>query len=418
MGTTTGVRRSALALTICTFAAPASARAEFPDVGTWIGGREVAASASGHLAVTSGRPDVSDAIRFAEPDGGFGPPIALPGDGGYGPVTALGPSGEALTVWTPGGPNDIALAAFRPPGGAYGPAEQIATDAAFGEDGPSVGFDAAGTATVLWASTGGRSVVSRERAPDGAWSGRDEIRAPAAFRPQLALASSGAAVATWRQTPRIKAKGLPRTQVAVASRPAGGRFGVTQIVAGLRRNRPQEPVLNMNDRGDAVVAWSEDEPRRGEFASAVYAAFRSGEGRFGRPTRISRRLTSGSGPTVSVGPDGRMVLAWGVYGNRAGEARIRTASGRLLPIRVVSRDLEEDTSPVALAYGQGVVAWNDRDPGVTHVRLARASGIGAFGPPENVATARELGFSRAPQLFAMPAGLVLVGPGDRIRRLP
>ncbi len=113
-----------------------------------------------------------------------------------------------------------------------------------------------------------------------------------------------------------------------------------------------------------------------------------------------------------------MVLAWGAYWDRAGEARIRTASGRLLPIRVVSRDLQEDTAPVALAYGQGVVAWNDRDPGVTHVRFARANGVGAFGLPEHALTAREIGGSRAPQLFAVPSGLVLVGPGDRISRSP
>ncbi|UUY02209.1 hypothetical protein LRS13_15985 [Svornostia abyssi] len=112
------------------------------------------------------------------------------------------------------------------------------------------------------------------------------------------------------------------------------------------------------------------------------------------------------------------MLAWGAYWDRAGEARIRTASGRLLPIRVVSRDLQEDTAPVALAYGQGVVAWNDRDPGVTHVRFARANGVGAFGLPEHALTAREIGGSRAPQLFAVPSGLVLVGPGDRISRSP
>lgn len=90
----------------------------------------------------------------------------------------------------------------------------------------------------------------------------------------------------------------------------------------------------------------------------------------------------------------------------------------LLPIRVVSRDLEDEASPIAPSYGQGVVVWNDRDPGVTHVCLARANGVGAFGAPEHVVTARELGFSRAPQLFAVPTGLVLVGPGNRIRRVP
>ncbi|MBJ7330284.1 MAG: hypothetical protein JHC95_10325 [Solirubrobacteraceae bacterium] len=405
-----------LAVGACT--SVGDARAELPDVGTWIGNREAAASSAGHLAVPSETSDFRLVIRFADPGGTFGPPVPLPGKGGYAPVVALGPSGEALVVWTPGGPNDIALAAFRPPGGAFGPAEQIATDAAFGEDGPSIAFDAAGTAAVLWASTKGKSVVVRQRASDGTWSPRDEIRAPNAFRPQLALASSGAAVATWRQTPRIATRGFPKTQVAVATRPAGSRFGAPQVIAGLKRDTPQEPVLNMNDRGDAVVAWIEDEPERGEFFSAIYAAFRSGEGRFGRPTRISRRLVSGSGPSVSVGADGRMVLAWGAYWDRTGEARIRTASGRLLPIRVVSRDLQEDTAPVALAYGQGVVAWNDRDPGVTHVRFAHANGVGAFGPPEHVLTAREIGGSRAPQLFAVPSGLVLVGPGDRISRSP
>lgn len=136
------------------------------------------------------------------------------------------------------------------------------------------------------------------------------------------------------------------------------------------------------------------------------------------PARISRRLTSASGPFVSVGPDGRMVLAWGAYRQRAGEARIRTASGRQLPIRVVSRDLEEDTAPLALAYGQGVVAWNDRDPDVTHVRFARANGVSAFGPPNDALTAREVWYPRAPELSAVPTGLVIVGPGDRIIRSP
>lgn len=384
------------------------AAAELPRAGLQFG-ENVAASPAGHLAAVSD--DRRLPFRFAEPGAGFGPAEPVGAErGGFEPVIALGPSGEALAVWVTGGQRSRLLAAYRPADGRFEPATVLSEDPPPGEQTATVEFDARGVGTVLWAaSTGAGHLRVRDRSTAGVWSAEETIPAPGAFRPQLVVASSGAATAAWRQD----APGLNRTRVAAAARAPDGRFGSPQVVAGAQRE-PSEAVLASNDRGDAVVAWVQSTDTRRGVDFSVHGAFRAGGGRFGSPTRLSRLRREGAEPSVSVGETGRMILAWTDNAARTVEARVRTRSGALLAPRLLSRDLEVNTGVAALASKDGVVGWYDRDPGKSFFRLAAASGAGSFGQPRTVFTTRE--FVDGPRIFAVPDGLALIGPGERIVR--
>lgn len=397
------VPRVLIALALLLAAAAPAEAAELPRPGSLFG-QQSAASPLGHI-VSLGDDSVVERAWLAAPGRPLGPPVPVPG--GYFSAVALGPAGEGLLVFSEGGPEGRLMASFRPPDGAFGPAVPISEGPTSGPE-ARVGFDAAGNAIVIWTQVGpGPDLVARARGANGSWSALEPIPgADGAFRVQLAVAPSGAATAVWRED---DGSGPNRTRLVAANRPPGGRFGPQQTLAPARYDA-DDAALDMNARGDAVVAWveSNDATTAEELRFTVAGVFRRGDGRFGRRIALARRGTDGSVPSVSVAPSGRMVIAY--RDNRRGLAlaRIRTAAGRLLPVRTLSADAGENTGVAALAAGPGVVAWFDRDPGRTILRLAVAGADGRFRHRRTLA--RGSRYPEVPQLFATPTGLAYLLP--------
>lgn len=377
-----------LASVACALAAcPAAAFAQGED-------SEWAAGAGGHFAFVAQDTAHVSSLRIVGPAGEVSAPEAVAGRYDA-PIVAVGPRGDAVVVWV-GEADDAVHARYRPPGGVLGPSELVAPDAEFSSEAVTAGLDGAGNATVTWVpERGGLHVRTRSEA--GTWSNPQNLGGLGVFAPSLVVTANGSALLAWRQDRSSRAPNL--NQVAVSARsPGATNFTPPRVVAGVNRD-PGEPTVAANDRGDAIVVWSQ---LNRDHVFSVWAAFRGPGTGFGRPARLNRERDMVS-RWITVQADGAMVMGWTNNLTRHAEARVRSAAGALGPPVVLTRDLEVNSDLFPLA--NGALAWADRDPGVSRIRLARVDGLG-FGPPQDVA--RVHGWFLGPAFSVGPAGVAIV----------
>jgi hypothetical protein len=358
---------------------------------------EWAAGAGGHFAFLAQDAKSVSLLRMVGPDGSVSAPevVAEP----YAdPIVAVGPRGDAIVVWI--GERDDALhARYRPAGGVLGATETVAPQADFGAEAVTAALDGAGNATVTWSpkrrnERGGMRVRSRSEA--GVWSAPQNLGGYRVFGASIAVTPNGTALLAWRQSKTARHPNL--NQVAMSSRAAGAAFAPARVLAGVRRD-PGEPTVAANDRGDAIVVWSQLD-RRDVFS--VWAAFRGPGAGFGRPLRLNRERDMVS-RWVTVLADGAMVMGWTNNLTRRVEARVRSAAGELGPPVVLTHDLEVNSDLFPLA--NGALAWADRDPGVSRIKLALVDGL-TFRAPIDVV--RVHGWFLGPAFSVGPAGVAIV----------
>jgi hypothetical protein len=336
-------------------------------------------------------------LRIIGPGGEVSAPEAV-AEAYANPIVAVGARGDAIVVWI-GEADDALHARYRPPGGVLGAPELVAPNADFRAETVTAGVDGAGNATVTWTperddERGGMWV--RTRSPAGVWGEAQNLGGYRVFAPSLAVTDNGTALLAWRQSKTPKHPNL--NQVAVSGRAPGGTFAPARVLAGINRD-PGEPTVAANDRGDAVVVWSELKPHD-EFS--VWAAFRGPGTRFGAPARLNHERDMVS-RWISVLADGAMVMGWTNNVTRHAEARVRSAAGTLGRPVVLTRDLEVNSDLFPLTTG--AIAWADRDPGVSRIRLATVDGLG-FRAPIDVVRVR--GWFLGPAFSAGPAGVAIV----------
>jgi hypothetical protein len=372
-------------------ALPASALAQGSD-------DEWAAGAGGHLAfVTQAQDDGISNAFFVGTDGHrSGPEPISTGSGS--PVVAVGPRGDALFLWYDR--DERLWARYRSAVGALGGPELVAERIDGGAETNVLAVDGAGTATVTYLpddGTGGLHVRTRSEA--GAWSPAQNLGGADVFGPQLDVAANGFGVLAWRQ-------GADQLMVSTRAPGAAGFAPATALTAPRKGSYPSEVAAN--DKGDAIVGWGTE--------TAVYGRFRSPDGRFGPRTKLSRSPEMG-GPYATVLASGRMVLGF-TRGYRGAEARVRYTSGKLGPLKRITRDLAEATGVFPLAVGSGAVGWADRDPNVSTLRIAYATPNGRFSEAKTITRAR--GWTVGPAFAVTPQGPVAVAqrplkPTDPIR---
>jgi hypothetical protein len=393
--------------------APTSAAAQGED-------SEWASSSGGHMAFTTSDQDTGvSTLQFVGADGVQALPEVV--TDGYGdPLIALGARGDAILVWYDR--EKRLWGRYRPVGGALGPREQIAAGVDRFAEAIAVGLDGAGTATIVWPpeapnETGGLAIVTRSES--GSYSAPQAIAAYRAFAPDLAVTDNGSAVLAWRQTRSPKRPNA--NQVAVSTRPVGGAiFSAPTVVAGVQRD-PSQPTVAANDRGDAIVGWSQnhDDARSPDgVVFTVYAVFRTPGGGFGRTVKLNETKDMG-GPWAAVTREGRMMLGWTDNLRRRAEVRIRSAAGVLGPPIRLTNDLEQNSNLFPLPYGRGLIAWADRDPGVSTINVAQATEDLELGPARFIT--RVHGWFLGPSFATSPQGGLVTVPrpplrtGDAIR---
>lgn len=170
------------------------------------------------------------------------------------PEVAIGPSGEAIAVWTRGGAGASRVEyAVRPPGGAgFGPSVTLAENAF----GARVGIDpGSGVAVValVQGPPGAAAASALVRPPGGAPGAPVPLAPPVPPGGQTAMLSvgfdaAGAALVAWARF--IASDNRP---IEASRRPAGGAFGPAALIADMGTG--SGPSVAAEPDGDAVAAW-------------------------------------------------------------------------------------------------------------------------------------------------------------------
>ena len=279
---------------------------------------------------------------------------------GDSPAVAIAPDGRAVAVWT----GATISASVRPPGGQWGTAVTVSTDA---YTAPVVGIDGSGNAIAAWMT--GTSAVQTASLPASArkWT-KITTLATRGQAVDLAVNATGSAVITWAtRTAALAASGTVlggfAAPVALGP-PPGYPIGHTRVV--------------LNGQGDAAAAWVAS-------GGVDRVATRSPDGSWAPSVTLS---TTSSDGRIDVAIDGAGD-ARAIFGQQSGSypnnvisvayTSARPAGGTWSTPALLSAPGDATTSPhvVADAAGTFVVSWVDNTTGLT---VLTSPPGGGFGP--------------------------------------
>lgn len=339
-------------------------------------------------------------------------------------VTVRGPGGELPDVdetrleamgVTLGGPTLVDSGA-----GHVGPWRMNRSDWRYVDD-PTVALDPEGGALVAWVDQARKDVLFRRYDPDGSplWETPVDVsRSPEVFSwlPRLALdpGDPDRVYVLWQEI--VFSGGTHGGEAFFARSTDGGRsFGApinlsnTPDGVGKGRSGPDRwhngsLALAVAPDGTVHAAWT-------AYQGPLWTA-RSTDGgeSFSEPLRIT---TGESGeparaPSLAVGPDGRVHLAWAVGDDPAADLRYAVSedSGRTFtPSRALFPDEAHADAPKLVVDRVGTVhlAWHESPAGVVgehRIMYARAPAGAEFGTPGAVSgdLGEEVGSVRYPSL--------------------
>jgi hypothetical protein len=258
--------------------------------------------------------------------------------GPYHGAVAVGSSGAAVAAWEWGSwdcGTARLQAAYRPAGGRWQPARDLATG---GHD-ADVAVDAAGTATVGYIAPAQRVAVVRRVVGRG-WTGPRSL-GRGGDRPDVSAGERGDVVVSWSA-----GEDLPY-RIHAVRRPAGGPWGRPATVTTAAGYAGPEAVLDR--RGRATLAFT---TRRHAVATS--------RAPLGRRWRAPTVLTPTGGAVfelaIAGNGDGAALLGWERGGVRTS---YRAARGSWTTPVLLSRDEPESLSLAVARSGSAVAAWAD-----------------------------------------------------------
>ncbi len=318
------------------------------------------------------------------------------------PSIAFAPDGTATAVWVrSNGTNFIIQASTRPPGGSFGPPENLSATGRDATD-PEISVLPDGAATVVWSRSDGSNTIiqSRTRPPGGSFEAAEDlspIGEDSQF-PRIAAGPEGTTVVAWSC---ILCGAIPTNLVQISTRPPGGSFGSPQSLSG-----GGGPAINaavaVGPGGMVAVAWRK---RLGP-DWRIQAAVRPAGGSFGVPSTLSAAGVDFIRPEVATGPDRTTTVVW--QGDEAAgpiQGSTRPPDGSFAPAETLSGATGGIYGSVVEAGDDGsmTVAWNSyEDPDYEAQTRTRVAG-GVFGPIETLSAGD--GWAEYVQLAAGPAGL-------------
>jgi len=240
------------------------------------------------------------------------PPVELTPRSDYSIVdqdVAVDPRDNLLAVWS--GKSGM-LARYRPAGGAWQAPVQLAACGVA----PTAAFDAAGNATVAWlqCTSTFTQMTTAVRRVDGTWGSPVVLSTPgrSMMYPRLAVAPSGAAVASWIESDGHYAV----VQASVRAAVSNDWSPATQVSAVGADAEDSSPAVD--DVGNAVVGFTRDDPA----GALVWAAFKPATGDWQRAVNLSEPGNYAYGIQVAMRLGGTAVALW----NESGEGRLAVRS--------------------------------------------------------------------------------------------
>jgi hypothetical protein len=188
----------------------------------------------------------------------------------------------------------------------------------------------------------------------------------------VAIDDQGGAVAAWRS---VGATSNEPSQAFASVKPPGGQFGPPQRLSDVH-NSASVTQVDVNPRGDAVVAWS---------GSMMYS-IRPADGTFSAPAPVPGPL-GGDLLAVVLQADGGAVFIGTAPGSGDGYAVYRRPDGMFEPPMALNTPPPLGQGGVAAnRRGDVLVAWAENG----RVRARERPAGGTFGPPEVVARGSDI----------------------------
>jgi hypothetical protein len=218
---------------------------------------------------------------------------------------------DVLAVWS--GKSGV-QARYRPAGGAWQNPLQL--------DGCGVGatpaFDSAGDATVAWlrCTSTLSQMTTAVRRVDGSWRSPVVLSTPgrAISYPRLAVAASGAAVASW-----IEYAGSDAVVEASVRAAGSDDWSRAEQVSSVGADA-EDSFPAVDDAGDAVVGFTRFDPA----GAIVWAAFKPAGAGWQRAVNLSVPGDYAYDIRVAMRPDGTAIALWDENGE--GRLAMRSAS--------------------------------------------------------------------------------------------
>jgi hypothetical protein len=233
-------------------------------------------------------------------------------------IDANGPNGQALVVWSQSDATRFNIWANRfAPDTGWGVAERIETDNAGNTSDPRVSIGTNGQALVVWSQSDGTrfNIWANRFAPDTGWGVAERIEtdnAGNASNPRVSIGTDGQAVAVWSQFDGTRLNAWTNRFTTNAG------WGVPERIETDDAGNAVDPEVAVDSSGQALAVWSQWDRAGGHIWSNHYTPA-SG---WGGADRIGSDDVYGSDPQVAIDSNGNALAVWSngpgaIYANRS-----------------------------------------------------------------------------------------------------
>ena len=204
-------------------------------------------------------------------------------------------SGVAVAVWSRSNATKTVIQAKRSTdGGATWSASADLSDSAQHAVDPQVAIDSSGNAIAVWERSNATNQIVQTARYTSSWSAVSDLSASAqdAYDPQLALTADGVAMAVW-----YRSNGT--NTIVQASRYSGSWGSVANLSA-----TAQDAQVAMDGSGNAFAVWIRSNGTNTIVQTARYA------GSWGSASDLSAAAQDGEAPQVAADTSGNAVAVW------------------------------------------------------------------------------------------------------------
>ncbi len=225
------------------------------------------------------------------------------------PQVAVDSSGNAVAVWAQddGTRWNIWSNRYVEATGLWGTAEMIETDNLGDAASPQVAVDSSGNAVaVWWQDDGTRDNIWSNRyvAGTGLWGTAEMIEtdnAGSAWLSQVAVDPSGNAVAVWWQHDGTRYNIYSNRYVS------GSSWGTAELIETDNLGNAGNPQVGVNSSGNAVAVWEQSDGTRDSIYSNRYV---TGTGLWGTAELIETISGDADYPQVAIDGSGNVIAVW------------------------------------------------------------------------------------------------------------
>jgi uncharacterized membrane-anchored protein len=283
------------------------------------------------------------------------------------PQVAADSSGNAVAVWfqNDGTRFNIWSNRYTVATGRWGTAELIQDNAGNAYH-PQVAVDSSGNTVAVWYQYDGTSYrniwSNRYTAATGTWGTAELIEtdnAEDAYYPQVAVDSSGNAVVVWYQYNGTRNNIWSNRYTAVA-----GTWGTAELIETDNAGSARDPQVAVDSSGNAVAVWYQYDGTRTNISSNRYTA---SAGSWGTAELIEMDNAGPAySPQVAVDSSGNAVVVWYQFDGTSDNIwsnRYTAATGTWETAELIETDAWDAYDPqVAVdSFGNAVAVWQQSD---------------------------------------------------------